>query len=189
MAVEFPDHPFWDFSLDVYQREGVGAACIELQERHGIDVNILLYCCWLGASGRGSIDADEAARLVAAADPWHQSVVRGLRAVRQVMKGGIEPVPIELSDPLRRRIAKIEVDCEHVEQLVLAAAVERPADETADPDRRAGDAVANIGRYFEAIGVRAGKRDNAPLLVILGTVFPAMGTERLESLCGSLESV
>ncbi|MEC9208556.1 MAG: DUF2390 domain-containing protein, partial [Pseudomonadota bacterium] len=41
---EFPDHPFWDFSLDVYMSKGVGAAFLELQRAHELDVNILLFC-------------------------------------------------------------------------------------------------------------------------------------------------
>ena len=61
MAAEFPDHPFWDFSLRVYGSEGVPEACLVLQERHGIDVNVLLYCFWLGASGRGTLDDGEIA--------------------------------------------------------------------------------------------------------------------------------
>jgi uncharacterized protein (TIGR02444 family) len=42
VSIEFPDHPFWDFSLQVHQCLGVPEACLELQTRHGLDVNMLL---------------------------------------------------------------------------------------------------------------------------------------------------
>ena len=187
MAVEFPDHPFWDFSLEVYGSEGVPQACLDLQEKHEIDVNVLLFCCWLGASGRGAISEAETAAMVAAVDPWHQTVVRALRAVRQRMKGGMPPAPIELSEPLRRRIAKSEVECEHVEQLMLAAAIDRSADDGVGPNQRADDAKTNIGRYFNALGIRADGADRAPLATILGAAFRDQGADRLESLCRSLE--
>ena len=54
MSVSFPEHPFWDFSLSVYSTEGVPAACLVLQDHHQVDVNVILFCCWLGASGRGA---------------------------------------------------------------------------------------------------------------------------------------
>ncbi len=34
-------NPFWDFSLAVWGREAVEPACLELQARHGIDVDAL----------------------------------------------------------------------------------------------------------------------------------------------------
>jgi uncharacterized protein (TIGR02444 family) len=35
---------FWDFSLKVYAAAGVADECILLQDRFGIDVNLLLFC-------------------------------------------------------------------------------------------------------------------------------------------------
>ena len=39
---------FWRFALGFYARPGVAPACLELQDRHGKDVLIALYCCWVG---------------------------------------------------------------------------------------------------------------------------------------------
>lgn len=187
MAVDFPDHPFWDFSLEVYGKEGVPQACLVLQERHHIDVNILLFCCWLGASGRGAMTEAEAAKMVEAVDTWHETVVRELRAIRQRMKGGMPPAPIALSDPLRSRIAKTEVDCEHVEQLMLTEAVDRPERAETAPDQRADDAITNIRSYFNRLGVSIDDTDHEPLGIILGAAFSDMGRKRLDSLCRSLD--
>ena len=71
-AFRFENHPFWDFSLRVYGSDGVPAACIALQERRGIDVNLLLFSAWIGESGRGvlaesDLDATLAATTLAGA--------------------------------------------------------------------------------------------------------------------------
>jgi hypothetical protein len=95
--------------------------------------------------------------------------------VRQLLKGGMAPAPLELSEPLRRRIAKIEVELEHVEQLMLAAAVERPADATTSPERRAADVKANIDRYFAIIGRTPGADDRAAIATILDAALRAGG--------------
>ncbi len=173
--MDFPDHPFWDFSLEVYGAKGVAAACLALQDAHQLDVNIVLYCCWNGASGRGALDSSEAAAMTAAVAEWHGDIVRGVRAVRQRLKGGLAPAPVELSEPLRRHIAEIEVELEHVEQLILAAAIDRSADTGAPAERRAADAAANIDRYFAIIGRTPSADDRAAIATILNAALRAGG--------------
>lgn len=174
MAADFPDHPFWDFSLRVYGSDGVPEACLVLQERHRIDVNVLLYCCWLGASGRGALDDREIAAVRRTVDAWHRDVVRAVRAVRQRLKGGFGEAPVELSEPLRRRIAKIEVDLEHVEQLMLAGSLTRPADESLDDAARLGHALHNIRAYFGAEGIEPDAADAAETAVIVAPAFDGL---------------
>ena len=86
--MKIPPSAFWDFSLAVYPREGVESACLELQERHGLDVNLVLFCCWVGASGRGVIEEDDLDRLLAATEPWQKEVVWPIRGVRRRLKQG-----------------------------------------------------------------------------------------------------
>ena len=45
------DSAFWRFSLELYARDGVPAACLALQDREGADVNLVLLALWLGESG------------------------------------------------------------------------------------------------------------------------------------------
>lgn len=188
MSVDFPAHPFWDFSLGVYKIEGVAEACLVVQERHGLDVNVLFYCCWLGASGRGVLTPGELDKMLSAVGVWHRDIVRGVRAVRQRLKGGIPPAPRDLSDALRSRVAKIEVDLEHVEQLTLAASVERRADESCGAERRASDATANVGAYLAAIGARLVDDDRRQLAIIFGGAFPTLAPERIRDLCRTLKA-
>ena len=61
--MEFRDHPFWDFSLAVWGREAVEPACLALQARHGIDINVLLFCGWAGRRGPDHREPVEARRL------------------------------------------------------------------------------------------------------------------------------
>ena len=174
VAADFPDHPFWDFSLRVYGSDGVPAACLVLQERHEIDVNVLLYCCWLGASGRGALDGGEIARVCETVAEWHRDVVRGVRAVRQRLKGGLGAAPLALSEPLRRRIAKIEVDLEHVEQLMLAGSLVREADAGRGEADRLADALDNCGAFFAAAGIAPDAADAAETAAILGPAFAGL---------------
>ncbi len=184
--MKFPHNPCWDFALAVYRRRGVEEACLTLQERHGVDVNVLLFCCWLGASGRGALSEGETAQALAVVGQWHGAVVGGLRAVRGVLKGGLGPAPRELGDALRRQVLACELDAEHVQQIMLCAAVERPEPANKPSiDRRAGDAAITVARYFAALGVAVTGQEISELEVILGASFPQLEREKVTALCGS----
>lgn len=180
---DFPDHPFWDFSLDVYMTKGVGPACVVVQESLHLDVNIVLFCTWVGASGRGAMTAAEIDAATAAVHPWHEDIVRNLRAVRTRMKGGMPPAPDDLSESLRQRIQKIEIDCEHTEQLMLAGSIDRAADDTRPAEARAADAADNIAAYLRTLGGEVAALDRENFAVILRVAFPDVDAARVDELC------
>ena len=182
----FPDHPFWDFSLEVYMAPGVGEACLELQDRHGLDVNLLLFCLWVGASGRGALEDAEVRGLMSAVEAWHDEIVRALRGVRTRMKGGMPPAPDALAESLRQRVQKIEIDCEHTEQLMLAASIDRTADDSRTPDGCAADAADNAAGYFRGLGREPSDADRSCLAVMLGVAFPEVPPARIDELCAGL---
>lgn len=169
MATE-DNHPFWQFSIDVYARDGVADACIALQESCGIDVNILLFCCWAGAVGSPVLSSDQIEAAHAVVADWNRDVVQGLRAVRNRLKAGVSGFDADDVEALRQRVLGIEINAEHKEQLRLAETVE-----VAEvPGRAAGErlaaCVANISAYFAL----AAKGDAPPtaLATILQNVFP-----------------
>ena len=182
MPIEFDDHPFWDFSLSVYGTQGVPPDCLALQERHGIDVNVVLFCAWMGASARGVMTATELESALDAVKDWNLDIVCAMRAIRRRMKDGVPPIPDERCDALRKVLMKLEVDCEHAEQLALAGAVERPKDSSLSTERRAADAVANIAAYFAKHGVKTDAEDAANLAIILAPGVPGVDRDAFSAL-------
>ena len=177
--MDFPDHPFWDFSLQVYGRDGVSVACLRLQEHHGIDVNIMLFCLWLGESGRGIVEGHEMDSLRAASDKWYNDVVKRLRAVRQGLKTDFPDVPENLRENLRAQAQATEIDAEHLEQLLLAGVIDRPtAEGVSTIDQRAGDGSANFKLYLDTLGVIFEPADTVNFAHILGQAFPGLSPER-----------
>jgi uncharacterized protein (TIGR02444 family) len=108
------DNDFWRFSLKVYDQEGVASECLELQEVHGVNVNVLLFCTWLGTQAitLDRNDIEGASRIVV---HWDAMVVRPLRAARQEMK----------TDPamatVRAHVKALELEAEQIEQAMLFA--------------------------------------------------------------------
>ncbi|MFV0275847.1 MAG: TIGR02444 family protein [Parahaliea sp.] len=79
------DNPFWQFSLDTYTRPGVAELCLAAQDRHGLDVNLLLFAVWLGRRGLALSQAQVAA-LLAETAVLRTSVIAPLRALRRQWK-------------------------------------------------------------------------------------------------------
>jgi uncharacterized protein (TIGR02444 family) len=114
--------PFWTFSLAVYGTDGVAEECLSLQERLGLDVNLLLFAAYLGAVEGLRLDAHTIELAQSAVGEWHGDIVRCLRQARQALK-----VPsADTSDPLdgasamlRTCVKAAELEAERIEQAML----------------------------------------------------------------------
>lgn len=171
-------NPFWDFSLRVYGQPGVAAACLRLQDQHDVDVNLLLYFCWLASRRAEPLDAGEIEAIVRATADWRDGVVRPLRTVRRRMKEGFDSVPPTCSEPLRSDIKRVELESERLQQAVL---FERAAGEPAVPvaaDVAAANARTNVDGYFGAIGVTIGKDRRIDCERVIDAAFPQPRTDR-----------
>jgi uncharacterized protein (TIGR02444 family) len=167
--MRLPPSPFWDFSVATYGQEGVAPACLSLQDRYGLDVNLLLYCCWSGARGV-RLSAAELALLIDAVRAWQTEVVRRLRAVRRFLKAGGSGAPPDQAEALRQRVAAVELDAEHMEQLLLAAAIDPP--DGRDGAGTAEVAARNLAAYARAVGLFWRERDAGDLAALLAGAFP-----------------
>ena len=143
-----PDDPtpggaFWRFSLDFYARPGVSAACLALQDEHGLDVNLVLYACWVGISGCGRLGVEDLAAAERAVAPWRGAVLEKLRAARRAMKH-------EDVAELYAEAKALELAAEREAQRRIAAMA--PPERAGSDDQRIADARANLMRY---VGERA----------------------------------
>jgi uncharacterized protein (TIGR02444 family) len=150
------DNPFWTFSSRFYRTEGVAPACLELQERYGVDVNLLLFCLWIGAErGVRLTQADLAGAEGAIAD-WHVLVVQALRGARQWMKN--QPITVwSEAGVLRESIKREELAAERIEQAMLHAWGQKHLPEAHSPDDAARRAAAtdNFALFLAAFGAGA----------------------------------
>jgi uncharacterized protein (TIGR02444 family) len=113
--------PFWDFSLAVYGADGVQAECLDLQERCGIDVNLLLFAAYAGAKEGIALTKEDLAAAVEVVGHWHDDIVRRLRGARQALKAwamGEDQLGLE-AGALRQKVKANELEAERIEQFML----------------------------------------------------------------------
>ena len=186
MGKPFPDHPFWDFSLEVYAKEGVADACLRLQDDIGIDVNMLLFCCWAGHSGGGELGMRFIADAAGAVGPWHDEIVRPLRRARRRLKEGFTGFHEERLRKLRREIQCIEIDSEHIEQLFLGETFAPWKDGDMLAEIRAGHAAANLAGYLAVLGVAGTAGHLRSMRTLLAASFPDLKEEAVYAVMASV---
>ena len=148
-------------------------------------MNLLLFCCWLGASGRPTLTAERLRVILKASDAWQAEIVKPLRAVRRLLKDRAWPEALpETVDAVRRRVADAELAAEHAEQLKLAALHAPPADRDRPIEKRLRAAVGNLGVYAVCLGVTPDARDRAAVATLMRATFPQLLPEEIERVVG-----
>ena len=132
----------WSFSLDFYDRPGVAAALLALQDEAGVIVNLVLFAIWLGLSGRGKLDKEGVGEAERAIGSISAEVIEPLRTLRRRLK----TAPDTDIQRLRESIKAIEIEAERVALARLAALAPPPSE--ADPSQRQADAEANLMLYL-----------------------------------------
>ncbi len=119
--------PFWNFSLRFYRIEGVAPACLTLQDRHGIDVNVMLFGLWLAQQGR-ALERTDMHTIMDAAESWRAQVVVPLRSVRRILREpadaagkGAAALDRDGALALREKIKAAELEAERLQQEALFA--------------------------------------------------------------------
>jgi uncharacterized protein (TIGR02444 family) len=107
----------WDFSLRQYARAGVADACLRLQDEQGVNVNLLLWCLWLGQRGL-TLDAARLRNAQKRIHGWDEHYVVPLRQLRRRMKVefGVADMGIE---QVRNQIKQAELLAEKQLQSLL----------------------------------------------------------------------
>jgi len=165
---------FWDFSVRTYRTDGVPDACLSLQNDYGADVNMLLYCCWIGAH-IGQFDGELFARASAFSTQWADHVVVPLRSARTWMKHtgcDTEPVPTDACMQLREEIKSVEFAAEKIQQQVLESLVSIDQSRNDTPDHILKDIVANLILYSEHTGFEVCEDVRRKFSDIIRAAFP-----------------
>ena len=148
----------------LYGLPGVERACLELQDRHRIDVTLLLFCVWR-AWEFGEIVSEndlEAAELAIGA--WRREVIEPLRRARRAMKL-IDPIgDASEVDVARSEAMRLELELERIE----LHALERLGSFAPDlrDQTRAMRVRQTARRCLEASGGVVDDRDTAAVEII-----------------------
>jgi uncharacterized protein (TIGR02444 family) len=147
MNVPENDRGFWDFSLRLYGRPGVPAACLALQDEGGADVNLVLFLLYLADCGR-MLDAAAVADLDQATRDWREHVVKPLRGVRRLLKTDIGAFTVAATAAFRDDMKRMELAAEQLQQFTLTS-IAPPASAGATASSRRLAAAHHLADYAQ----------------------------------------
>jgi uncharacterized protein (TIGR02444 family) len=139
---------FWKFSLAFYADPAIAGICIDLQDRHASDVNVVLFVLWC-ASRHRSLSAYELERVVASISGWQNDVVRPLRGVRRNLKQLAADLALAPISALREAVKKQELEAERLQQSLMEAGFSDIGSPALD---QAATARSNVERYATFVG-------------------------------------
>jgi uncharacterized protein (TIGR02444 family) len=154
-----PDNEFWRFSLSFYGRSGVASACLVLQNRLGVDVNVLLMSIFAGLKHGRMLSAEDLRAADDMVAPWRADIVQSLRQIRTRLKSGPPPAPLGSTENLRAHVKVAELGAEQIEQALLLDWLDQRIVVLPASTVDAGELLLRIIRHF---ATRAGDEISAP---------------------------
>ena len=154
--------PFWNFSLSIYSKPGVPAACLVLQDEGRADVNLVLFALYLGRQGR-KMTAGDVRKIAQTTEPWRAGIVVSLREARRALKEPPPPFAGPLADALRKSVKAAELESERIQQETLFVTFPEQNLGVAEPDY-ASACAANVEAYRLYLGTTFDKEAVATLL-------------------------
>ena len=138
-----PEEAFWRFSLNFYELPAVAQALLALQDRDGLDINLILFALWFGISGRGRLDSGALTAADRAIGKIRTEIVEPLRSLRRKLKEH----PDRDVQRLREGIKALELEGEKLVQTRLARFAGSALGKISTEDCRVA-AVANLSLYL-----------------------------------------
>lgn len=121
----------WGFSLRLYRREGVAPACLLLQDRCNLDVNVLLLGLYAATRLYVELSCSDIALLDGEVAEFRGAVIVPLRNARRQLKTmGLG----QTAETIRNAIKSCELRAEQLEQAMIARWLMNAARATQIPD-------------------------------------------------------
>ncbi|MGZ6254305.1 MAG: TIGR02444 family protein, partial [Candidatus Binataceae bacterium] len=127
-----------------------------LQRELDVDVNMLLFCAWLGAAHGSVLSAERIGFFADIVRSWHEDVVKPLRLARDTLKGRADFAETDIG-ALRGRVLSVELDAEQIEQALLFQAALQNMPEAAP--HTAAAVRANVLTYLQSKAPAADRGD------------------------------
>jgi uncharacterized protein (TIGR02444 family) len=139
-----------------------------LQDRFGVDVNVLLFLLFAAHHGR-RVSAAEVRAVTSAVASWNREVVVPLRSVRRSLRSPPDIIEADASASLRQHVKQVELEAERLQQEGLYRFM--PLEELGTPEvSRDSAAQGNV----EAYAAELGQTFDAPLVEALLAGFRAL---------------
>lgn len=147
--MDFPTSELWNYSTQIWTLPEVEEFCLILQDNYDANVNILLYCCWIGDKNL-SLNDDDLQTIIDTVQPW-QTIIKPLRDSRKMMKQQLIALPASLIEQTVSNITEMEINAEHMTQLALEKVLLPESISTCGEQNSIKCSLNNIKAYLNSL--------------------------------------
>lgn len=175
-----PMNPFCTFVKQLQAQPEVNNALLSLQQRLQLNINMLLFCCWIAEKGLKPLNKKELRDILAMIAPWHNQIVLALKKLRKRL-------PQQISKPTLHKISKLiiakETLANQIEQMLLSDIMLKPVAKRT-PEQRFADACKNITVYCKELPNGMDQQDTEAIKQLLCAIFPYIDAEQITAYWG-----
>ena len=140
--------PHWQFALAIYSQPGVADACLMLQDRLGLDIDILLFATYATTECSMTVTARDIQAMDAAVQAWRMETVIPLRALRRRLKQRFGPLESDYAEKLRSKVKQTELLAEQIELAMLARWLEQRSGDGASEEVGLSEVLNRVIAHF-----------------------------------------
>lgn len=166
---------FWQFSCRLYAIPKVSETCLILQDRYGLDVNLILFALW-SASQHRQLSSQLLKKTAQFSRHWQRQRVMPLRELRRRMKSRLSLIAEQRQRDyaqLRESILTTELGAERLQQQVLARLA---ATEPALVSRQ--EVAATMRANLQAVCAESGVEADSQLQTLLAGLVTSAAPAR-----------
>lgn len=167
------NQPFQQFVAKLLQQKPIKVACANLYSSLQMNPNLLLFCCWYGASGAGLLKRTDLLKAIALLDKWHTEITRRLYTLSALV---IKKQAGEKLASLYNEILRAQALAEQTEQNILFNILATHKHPELSHTQRLADAKANIVAYTKLLNRQLQDAHYQQLKQLLESVFADMMT-------------
>ena len=168
------DHPFWRFSVKVWDQDSARSALQILERNYGLNPNIFLFCCWYASAGYGRLTREDILQLIAAISHWHDRVVLSLQRLGEKTK---------TLETIRQDIQTEIIVAIHIEQLMLAEALAQSTRNNRNINSKLTEACKNVALYIKMVQTPINPTTQEAIYQVIAVAFPTIDLMQTYDAC------
>lgn len=141
---------FWFFISNLYGNTIIEEACRMLQNKYQLNVNLILFCCWLADQNFQCLTDSQIQLLLDVVRPWHEKIVNGLRDLFQYF-----PRKTSNQDIVRLKdlVADNEKFADKIEQSLMFKLSQSFEKQSKSEGTKVNQALTNIFNYIKMASI------------------------------------
>jgi len=173
------DQLFWEFSLKLYAEPDVEQALLFLQDHHGFNVNMILFCCWYGVEGQGKLTQKRLLYIDEGIKLWHARIIQPLRRLRKTLKNYSL---IKSHSTKNENVLSVELKAEKIEQQMIVNRISFLRHGIKSPPIKAADICKSLLNYCHVKGIRLNDEGVDCIITIVSRVFPKVPLDEIANI-------